>query len=100
MDLECFVMSGLDQEHPHDADPNYGAHFNLSLELGFAGDDKRVCEAICALWDCHQVEGPWADSKDTGDRRYVIPRGKRGILEACCYGPLRLVRQRRRRSPE
>jgi hypothetical protein len=35
-----------------DVDPRYGAHFDLSLELGFAGDDQRVIEASTAFWAC------------------------------------------------
>jgi hypothetical protein len=58
-------------------DPNYGAHFSLSLELGPAGDDRRVSEAWSALWTCPSpsIDGPWERSDQIDDTQQRIHIG-------------------------
>ena len=74
-----------------DVDPNYGAHFGLSLEIGPVGDDRHVVEAWSALWTCTSpnIGGPWEASEYIGDmqRRLLIgdqcsnpPRRSYGML--------------------
>ena len=43
-----------------------GPDFDLSLELGAAGDDAHVAAALSALWTCPLVDGPWADAGAIG----------------------------------
>jgi hypothetical protein len=43
-----------------------GPDFDLSLELGAAGDDQHVAAALSALWTCPVVDGPWADAAAIG----------------------------------
>jgi hypothetical protein len=43
-----------------------GPEFNLSLELGFAGDGARAAAALSALWTCPTVDGPWEDPDAIG----------------------------------
>lgn len=42
-----------------------GAHFSLSLELGFAEDDARTAVQP-AFWECPGVRGPWVDLNEIG----------------------------------
>ncbi len=55
-------------------DPNYGAHFDLSLEIGPAGSNQCVVEAWSALWVCTspRIDGPWEESNAIGDAQQVL----------------------------
>ncbi len=43
-----------------------GSFYEISLELGPAGDDKCVDRALRALWSRPEVCGPWLDRSDVG----------------------------------
>jgi len=67
-----------EQELPADLKAHFesGLSFDLSLELGPAGDRERGNKAIEHLWTCTGVSGPWAGS--------IVPNGPEcefGILE-------------------
>lgn len=71
----------------NDIDPRYGAHFDLSLELGFAGDDQHIIEVSTAFWACPQVDGPWDEPRSTGTGRTSLVRDE-AILKRQRYGRL------------
>jgi hypothetical protein len=73
-------------------DPNYGAHFGLSLEIGPAGNDQRVVEAWSALWVCASphIDGPWEESECIGDAQRVLSGEQRDRPVHRRYGVLTL----------
>lgn len=58
-----------------------GPEFDLSLQLGPAGDDARVAAAAEAVWTCPAVAGPWSVSSRIGKGQPLRPdpseRGRR-----------------------
>lgn len=58
-----------------------GPEFDLSLQLGPAGDDGRVAAAAEAVWASPTVTGPWSVSSRIGKGRPLYPdpseRGRR-----------------------
>jgi hypothetical protein len=49
---------------------NAGPDFDLSLELGTAGNDQHAAAAISRLWSYPQIEGPWITR--------LVPNGSEG----------------------
>ncbi len=72
-----------------DSDPFIGAHFGLTLELGFAGNDDAVKTASAALWDSPFVQGPWSDRRKIGDIHGLTPDAARNRLERSRFGLLK-----------
>ncbi len=72
-----------------DSDPFIGAHFGLTLELGFAGNDDAVKTASAALWDSPHVQGPWSDRRKIGDMQALAPATARSRLERSRFGLLK-----------
>jgi hypothetical protein len=58
-----------------------GPEFDLSLQLGPAGDDARVAAAAEAVWTSPRVTGPWSVSSRIGKGQPLYPdpseRGRR-----------------------
>ena len=67
-----------------------GPEFNLSLELGRAGNDQQALAAISQLWSYPNIDGPWADADTIG------ASGRKGAItelrdtELWRFGTLRL----------
>src|SRR5271166_5649243 len=67
-----------------------GPEFDLSLELGAAGDDAHVAAALSALWTCPEVDGPWADAGAIGVSGKQGPAGEWADTKRWHFGLLNM----------
>ncbi|AGP35346.1 hypothetical protein SCE1572_12935 [Sorangium cellulosum So0157-2] len=74
--VECYgiqmIWTGMDRSTYLREDLWLGAYFELALEIGPAGDDRRAKRALEALWQHPALRGPW-EREDAFGSDPIVP---------------------------
>lgn len=65
-----------------------GPAFQLTLELGFGRDHRRMERALSSFWECRRVTGPWLDSSSFGDIEHTSFPMRSELLDKTQFGIL------------
>lgn len=81
--------NGILNKQEFQADENWrGSFYELSLELGPAGDDAAAGRAIESLWSYPLLEGPWNDrSEFSSIPGSIVLSGEASAVYGCLLGP-------------